>query len=106
MVWVVLACLLIGFIAGFLLYASSVYSINKDKKEKYGDYPCEDYLNNALRFLAYDEKANKGAISEICYCLFHADGKVYPNVKEVLIEKNLYPLRNVKKKCGYNDEQI
>jgi len=89
--WVVLACLLFGFFLGCLVYVSGTYAVNKSKEEKYGDYPCEHYLNNALRFLVYDENSNKGAISEICYCIHRAGGEIYPAVKQVLIEKGLYP---------------
>ena len=48
--------------------------------KKYGKYPCQDYLNNALRYLAADKVMNMDAMLEICHCLHKAGGEIYPDV--------------------------
>lgn len=68
----------------------------KNDDAKYGDYPCEVLLNNALRFLA--EGKTESAISEICYCLSKAEGTFYKVNVDLLRDKNLLPFepRNVR----------
>lgn len=68
---------------------------NKHDNYKYGNYPCNDYLNNALRFLLCDDDPHRPAvahaISEICYCIQRADGKFADDVAEKLKETGLCP---------------
>ena len=60
----------------------------KDEKN-YGKYPCDVYLNNALRFLCREN--NKRAASEICYCIHAAGGELRDDVKQLLVEKGWFP---------------
>jgi len=53
---------------------------------RYGEYPCIDYLNNALRYLLEDEKPNVNAINEIVYCIKKAKGRIYADVSKKLNE--------------------
>jgi hypothetical protein len=69
-------------------------SIFKKKTNPYGEYPCVDYLNNALRSLLNDEHPNTFAISEICYCILKADGKFHGDVAHELAMKGLCPFEN------------
>lgn len=67
----------------------------KQKKNQFGEYPCNDYLNNALRALLSDENPRRpavaNAISEICYCIMKADGKYADDVTKKLAETGLCP---------------
>ncbi len=63
---------------------------NKTDKE-YGQYPCNDYLNNALRDLLNDNPNTKEAISEICWCIRKGNGYFCDDVKEKLIKMGLCP---------------
>lgn len=76
---------------------------NKTDK-KYGQYPCNDYLNNALRDLLNDNPNTKEAISEICYCISKGDGYFCDDVKEKLIRTELcpYPIKNEEDQNGTN----
>lgn len=65
------------------------------KRNKYGEYPCNDYLNNALRCLLKDDNPRRpviaNAISEICYCISKADGHFADDVAKRLAETGLCP---------------
>ena len=63
----------------------------RKKKEVYGEYPCNDYLNNALRFLLDEKPDTKEAISEICYCISKGNGYFCDDVKEKLVRTGLCP---------------
>ena len=68
------------------------YKLKKQPKEAvYGEYPCNDYLNNALRFLMQDDEPNKGAVHEICYCISKANGRFADDVKSELTARGLLP---------------
>lgn len=64
--------------------------------KRYGDYPCEVLLNNALSFLA--EGKTEEAVSEICHCLSKADGDFYKQNVDLLRKKGWLPFepRNVR----------
>ena len=66
----------------------------KKKEKTYGEFPCDVYLNNAIRFICEGKYDN--AISEICYCISKADGIFYDNVKKMIAEKNIELLSWVK----------
>ena len=64
------------------------------KKNHYGEYPCVDYLNNALRCLLKIESSNTlvdNAIAEICYCINSAQGKYHDDVAMKLAETGKCP---------------
>lgn len=67
----------------------------KTKNKQYGEYPCNDYLNNALRALLKDENQYRpniaSAIGEICYCIMKADGQYADDVAKRLAETGLCP---------------
>lgn len=67
----------------------------KQHKNQYGEYPCNDYLNNALRSLLMDDDPHRptvaNAIGEICYCIMKADGKYADDVAKRLAETGLCP---------------
>lgn len=44
------------------------------KKNSLSEYPCADYLHNALRFL--EEGHNTNAYTEICYAVIKSGGKL------------------------------
>jgi len=53
------------------------------KNNKFGKYPCNDYLNNALRFLLRNGEGDRElAIEEIVYAIRKADGYLCDDVKE------------------------
>ena len=56
------------------------------KDECFGEYPCADYLNNALRHLLKVEKNREVdcAISEIIHCLSKANGYYYDDIAQTL----------------------
>lgn len=68
---------------------------SKKKEQVYGEYPCVDYINNALRYLLKNDvpySSNRiGAISELCYCISKADGYFYKDVAKRLTETGLCP---------------
>ena len=57
----------------------------KKNANPYGKYPCEVYLNNAIRCIF--EGKEKAGLGEICYFLSKARGKVYEDVLK-MIEDN------------------
>lgn len=59
----------------------------RKKKSLYGQYPSNDMLNNAIRFILAD-KPNL-AIEEIVYAISKADGQLYKDVKEKLLVKGI-----------------
>lgn len=59
----------------------------KKKKSLYGQYPSNDMLNNAIRFILSD-KPNL-AIEEIVYAISKADGQLCEDVKEQLLAKGI-----------------
>ena len=66
--------------------------IEKMFANHFGTYPCNVYLNNAIRFLLKVEPSNddvNSAISEICYAIYKANGSFAKDVKEELINRNL-----------------
>lgn len=70
-------------------------TFRRKKKEKtYGEFPCDMYLNNAIRFIC--EGKYDGAIKEICYCISKANGRFYDGVKKMIVEKNIELLSWVK----------
>ena len=53
------------------------------KNNMFGKYPCNDYLNNALRFLLRNSEGDRElAIEEIVYAIRKADGYLCDDVKE------------------------
>ena len=70
---------------------------HKSNNKEYGGYPCNDYLNNALRFLmnACDsgdvDLQVLSAIHEICYAISKAQGKFYDDVKAELMKRKFWP---------------
>lgn len=58
------------------------------KNECFDEYPCIDYLNNALRHLLKAPKSHDvdSAISEIVYCICKANGEFYQDVFNKLCE--------------------
>ena len=66
----------------------------KKKDEAFGKFPCDMFLNNAIRFIC-DGKYDS-AISEICYCISKANGRFYDDVKKMIVEKNIDMLSWVK----------
>jgi len=59
----------------------------KKKKSLYGQYPSNDMLNNAIRFILAD-KSNL-AIEEIVHVISKADGQLCKDVKEQLLAKGI-----------------
>jgi len=61
----------------------------KRKNKRFGVYPCNDYLNNALRLLLQEEPTDNvvHAISEIIYCVREANGHFVRDVKKILKER-------------------
>ena len=94
-----MALLIIKLIIDILLLIASCILIikvtcQKKTDKKYGQYPCNDYLNNALRFLLGEEQYTPriiNAISEICYCISKAGGRYYDDVAKKLAETGLCP---------------
>lgn len=66
----------------------------KKKKNPYGEYPCVDYLNNALRALLKIESESPlvaTAIAEICLCIDVEKGRYHDDVARKLAETGKYP---------------
>jgi len=63
----------------------------KHLKSKLKSYPCEDYLHNALYFLAHQNPAE--AYSEICYAMDKAGVKLSEN------ERNIWQIIFSEKNC-------
>lgn len=60
----------------------------KKKNNIFGKYPCNDYLNNALRFLLRNGEGDRElAIEEIVYAIRKADGYLCDDVKEKILEE-------------------
>lgn len=81
-----------------LLIAVCVWIIKitcpKKTDEQYRQYPCDAYLNNALRYLLREVEYTPGirnAISEICYCISKAGGQYHDDVAKKLAETGLCP---------------
>lgn len=91
---------IIKLIIDILLIILCVYIIIKityPKKtdEEYGQYPCVDYLNNALRLLLGEEQYTPrmiNAISEICFCIHRAGGRYHDDVAKKLAETGFIPV--------------
>lgn len=65
---------------------------NRRFQRKVGEYPCCDYLNNALMFLLQQKEISNGsktAIDEICWAIYKGNGYVYRHVLDLLWEKGL-----------------
>lgn len=56
----------------------------------YNEYPSNDYLNNAIRFLGEDYEKNRVVIEEIYYAICSADGYFAPDVAEMLENNGLF----------------
>ena len=56
----------------------------------FGQYPCCDFLNRALRYLLKEENPNEKAINEICWAIFRADGYFFEDVEALLKEKQMF----------------
>ena len=52
-----------------------------------GKYPCNDYLNNALRFLLSENPNIDKAISEIKYAIQKSGGVIFDDVLVKLNER-------------------
>ena len=66
----------------------------KKKKSPYGEYPCVDYLNNALRALLKIESEDPlvdTAIAEICLCIDVEKGRYHDDVARKLAETGKCP---------------
>ncbi len=74
----------------YIIWTIKITCPKKDDKQ-YGEYPCNDYLNNALRDLLNDNLNTKEAISEICWCIRKGNGYFCDDVKEKLIKMGLCP---------------
>ena len=61
----------------------------KKKNKRFGVYPCNDYLNNSLRYLLQEEPTDNviSAISEIIYCVQTGNGYFVKDVKKTLKER-------------------
>lgn len=64
------------------------------REKAYGRYPCDMYLNNAIRLIC--EQKYDNAISEICYCISRANGRFYDDIKKMIADKNIERLSWVK----------
>ena len=55
---------------------------------KYSNYPCEDYLNNALRWLFRMDKSDyvDRAVMEIVHCMQHSKYQFFTDVERILKE--------------------
>lgn len=60
------------------------------KDGKFGDYPCADLLNNALRHLLKVDNNHEVdyAISEIIHCLSKANGYYHDDIVQMLCAKD------------------
>lgn len=55
----------------------------KKKIDRFKEYPCNDYLNNALRFLLRNADGDReNAIEEIVHAVIKADGYLFDDVAE------------------------
>lgn len=71
------------WIVGLIKKIVKVRRMNK----KYGKYPCNDYLNNAIRFLLRNKEGDRElAIEEIVYAIHKADGRIYDDLARQLKE--------------------
>jgi len=52
-----------------------------EKKNPLAEYPCADYLHNALRLL--EEKSYKNAYTEICYAIAKSGGELTQHEKNI-----------------------
>jgi len=59
----------------------------KKREKAYGEYPCDMFLNNAIRFIC--EEKYDAAISEICWCISKANGRFYDEVKKMIVDRNI-----------------
>lgn len=70
----------------------------KDKKEhQYAEYPCNVYLNNALRSILEQKKKNMFAAREIKYAIEKAGGKLDDD-----IQKKFDQIKAMKELNGFN----
>ena len=83
--------LVIAIVISILIFAKMDILLNPDDAEKYRVNPCNEYLNNALFFLAADENPNRHAINEIVKCIKRAGGEIVSAEFRVLSDKDLLP---------------
>lgn len=65
-----------------------------NRKTILGEYPCDDYLNNALRFLLRTGSRDPlivSSISEICHCISKSRGRFADDVAHELAKTGLCP---------------
>ena len=65
------------------------YKRPEQVQKNFGEYPCNDYLNNVLRKLLKYETPDKDVISELTWCIFVAHGTIHDDVKTTMIKKGL-----------------
>ena len=75
------------------MFITGILHMFNKYRNKYGEYPCNDHLNNALRLLLEDEKPNANAIAEICYCVRKANGHYADDVARKLALTGLCPYK-------------
>ena len=63
-----------------------INKIFKRKDNKLKQYPCNVYLQNALRFIA--EKEYDTAYSEICWAIIKSDGKLTEEQEKIFKKIN------------------
>lgn len=76
---------------GLITMVEHIMVINRldrlEQNNMFGKYPCNDYLNNALRFLLRNSEGDRElAIEEIVYAIRKADGYLCDDVKEKINE--------------------
>ena len=59
---------------------------SKKQNARFGCYPSNDLLNNALRYLLREDADIDGAISEIVYAIDKADGYICDDVYAELLK--------------------
>ncbi len=61
----------------------------KKRIRQFAVYPCNDYLNSALRYLLDAEQTYEidHAILEIIYCIRYAHGELFEDVEKNLKER-------------------
>ena len=62
----------------------------KKQNARFGHYPSNDLLNNALRYLLREDADIEGAIQEIVYAIDKADGYICDDVKAELLKDELW----------------
>ena len=81
----------LGLIITFVFSIQFIIVVNRldrlEQNNMFGKYPCNDYLNNALRFLLRNGEGDRElAIEEIVYAIRKADGYLCDDIKEKINE--------------------